>query len=337
MDALISLALLFFFLFLGMLLARIPGLAGGAAVKKLSGLVLFALLFFMGFRMARTTEGAEELARIGLLSVGFALSGTAGTLAVLLFLFRLFREDLRSAGKSSGTDFPVSADPEPVREGSRKENPDSALLFKKKPAVSAGHLKDPLRLMAFVAAGFLAGLFLPAGGITGENLSTWMLRILLLFIGMDLAAGGISFREVLAHRKTLLLPLGTAAGSLLGGLLMAPLFGLAPSQTLAVSSGFGWYSLSGVLITDMGNPFLGSAAFMSNILRETIALVTIPLLGGTRYSLLAVGVGGATSMDVTLPLIERSCGTEAVPLAIASGALLSLLVPVLVPLFYNLG
>jgi uncharacterized membrane protein YbjE (DUF340 family) len=76
---------------------------------------------------------------------------------------------------------------------------------------------------------------------------------------------------------------------------------------------------------------------MANILRETIALLAIPFLGEARLAWLAVGVGGATSMDVTLPLIERSCGTEIVPLSIASGAVLSLLVPVLVPLFYNLG
>ena len=49
------------------------------------------------------------------------------------------------------------------------------------------------------------------------------------------------------------------------------------------------------------------------------------------------GNGGATTMDVTLPLIERSCGTDHVPLAIVNGAVLSMLVPFLVPFFYSFG
>ena len=51
----------------------------------------------------------------------------------------------------------------------------------------------------------------------------------------------------------------------------------------------------------------------------------------------AIGMGGATSMDVTLPVIERSLGPESAPLAMVSGALLSAGVPLLVPLFYHLG
>jgi len=326
MDALISLALLFVFLFAGMLLARIPRVALSPWLKKISAGVLFGLLFFMGFRMGRTTEGTAELARVGLLSAGFALSTVVGTVAVLLLIFSFFRQGEREPLPSTSAEF-LGDDP---AAGS------GAFTASRLPAFMI-HLKDPLRLFAFVAAGFLAGLLLPAGGFTGEVISTWMLRALLLSIGMDLTAGGVSFRAVLAGKRTLLLPLGTAVGSLLGGLLMVPLFGLTPSETLAVSSGFGWYSLSGVLISDMGNPFLGSVAFMANILRETMALLAIPFLGEARLPYLAVGVGGATSMDVTLPLIERSCGAWIVPLSITSGAVLSLLVPVLVPLFYNLG
>ena len=333
MDALISLALLFVFLFSGMLLARIPRVAGSPWLKKISAAVLFGLLFFMGFRMGRTTEGTAELARVGLLSAGFALTTVLGTVAVLLLFFSLFRERDGASPGTSGENAAAGPEAPPAV----KTVKVSGMPALEKQVSFLSHLKDPLRLFAFVAAGFFSGLLLPAGGFTGAEISTWMLRALLLSIGMDLTAGGVSFRAVLASKRTLLLPLGTAAGSLLGGLLMVPLFGLAPSETLAVSSGFGWYSLSGVLISDMGNPFLGSVAFMANILRETIALLAIPFLGEARLPWLAVGVGGATSMDVTLPLIERSCGAEIVPLSIASGAVLSLLVPVLVPLFYNLG
>ena len=71
--------------------------------------------------------------------------------------------------------------------------------------------------------------------------------------------------------------------------------------------------------------------------RESIAFLAIPLLARGRFPSLAIGVGGATAMDVTLPLVEQCAGPEAVPASFASGALLSLSVPLLVPLFFKLG
>ncbi len=41
----------------------------------------------------------------------------------------------------------------------------------------------------------------------------------------------------------------------------------------------------------------------------------------------ALGLCGATSMDFTLPVLQRSGGVEIVPAAIVHGFILSLLVP----------
>jgi uncharacterized membrane protein YbjE (DUF340 family) len=92
-----------------------------------------------------------------------------------------------------------------------------------------------------------------------------------------------------------------------------------------------------VLLIQLDGPVLGATAFLTNLMRESMSLLLIPLLARTRFPFLAIGVGGATSMDVTLPLIEVSCGPRAVPLAVASGAVLSSLVPLLVPLLYPIG
>jgi uncharacterized membrane protein YbjE (DUF340 family) len=50
----------------------------------------------------------------------------------------------------------------------------------------------------------------------------------------------------------------------------------------------------------------------------------------------ALGLCGATSMDFTLPVLQRSGGVEIVPAAIVHGFLLSLLVPILMALFLRL-
>ena len=150
---------------------------------------------------------------------------------------------------------------------------------------------------------------------------------------LDLVKNGVNLRDSLSGFQVLILPGLVVAGTIAGSFLPALLFGVSARNAAAVVSGFGWYSLSGVLITDMGDPYLGSVAFLSNILRETIALITIPFIGRTRYKDVAIGIAGATSMDVTLPLIEKCCGPVKVPLSVASGAILSLLVPVIVPNF----
>jgi len=47
----------------------------------------------------------------------------------------------------------------------------------------------------------------------------------------------------------------------------------------------------------------------------------------------ALGLCGATSMDFTLPVLQRSGGLDMVPPAVVHGFLLSLLAPILMALF----
>lgn len=43
-----------------------------------------------------------------------------------------------------------------------------------------------------------------------------------------------------------------------------------------MASGFGWYSLSGILLTESFGPVIGSAAFFNDLARELIAIMLIP-------------------------------------------------------------
>ncbi len=47
----------------------------------------------------------------------------------------------------------------------------------------------------------------------------------------------------------------------------------------------------------------------------------------------ALGLCGATSMDFTLPVLQRTGGLDMVPAAIVHGFILSLLVPILIAFF----
>jgi uncharacterized membrane protein YbjE (DUF340 family) len=164
----------------------------------------------------------------------------------------------------------------------------------------------------------------------------WVLNALLFMIGLQFAQSGLSLKAAFVRIDTALVPAATLIGSLAGGLVVALAFRLPVGKGLALSAGFGWYTLSGVLISDLGDPALGSAAFLANMARESLAFILIPLLAATRRPYAAIGAGGATAMDVTLPLIEQCLGPDSVPVSFTSGAILSLSVPVLVPLLYNL-
>jgi uncharacterized membrane protein YbjE (DUF340 family) len=318
MSQLLSLLSLVVALAAGMLLGRLraaKALRSSPSFLAVRTGVLFALIFTMGFRMGRTREVLESFSSLGIASLGFSLSTLAGTLVVLwaLFSIRLL-----------------------LRRGRENSTPNKSAR-----ATGAGilrALKDPLTLLTILAAGFMSGIFVPFFPYwNGSLLISIVLYALLLVIGVGLVGSGVKAADILAHPDLILLPVGTALGSLAGGAAAGIVLSIPLGTSLAISSGFGWYSLSGVILTRLDGPLTGSIAFLTNMLRESMALLLIPLLSRTRFPHLAIGAGGATAMDVTLPLIEKNCGPRSVGFAMASGAALSLAVPILVPLFAQTG
>ena len=331
MPHLISLVILIAFLLAGLLAGRIKAVSSSKIALYLLDLSLYFLLFFMGFRLGRNEEVARKLQEIGILSVAFTAATAAGTVGVLLAVYGLAargkagRKERQHAGAVSPAAGTQHAGDQPGG-----QYPDRGGRLE--------HVKEPAKLFGFVVLGFVIGRFVPVlASLTGEKLTTWFVYILLFLVGIQLNKNTGSLKATLLHPETLILPAGTVVGSLAGGAVVALIFGIPIFRGMAVAAGFGWYSLSGVIISDLGDQVLGSAAFLSNILRESVALLTIPLFGTTRFPRIGIGIAGATSMDVCLPLIQKSCGTRWVPLSVTNGAILSLLVPVLVPLFYHLG
>ncbi len=311
MEHLAGSLVLFLPLFLGLLTGKLPWTPPARLRQGGLSFALYGLLFSMGWTSGQALTTRLQTAQAGGASLLAAAAALIGTLAVLLAGYRLFPGSRLL----------------PAEE--KKSHTLRHLLH---------HLREPLVPLGFVAAGFLWSRLVPL--YPQEELEIFIsavLYLLLFLVGLQLALDRVPLRSVFRNPAVLLLPAGTLAGTLLGSLLLIPLLGLSPGKAAAVVSGFGWYSLSGVLITDLGDPYLGSVAFLSNLMRESMAMLLIPFLGRSPYPGMAVGAGGATSMDVTLPLIEKACGSRIVPYSVISGTLLSLTVPVLVPLFYSLG
>ena len=191
---------------------------------------------------------------------------------------------------------------------------------------------ESLQLCGVVLIGFLIGL----SGLSflqhSTEASEYTLIFLLFLIGIQLRNNGMTLRQIVLNRRGMIVAVVVMVSSLLGGVINAFILDLPLKTGLAMASGFGWYSLSGILLTESYGPVIGSAAFFNDLARELLAIMLIPGLVRRSRST-ALGLCGATSMDFTLPVLQRSGGVEIVPAAIVHGFILSLLVPILMAFF----
>ena len=134
--------------------------------------------------------------------------------------------------------------------------------------------------------------------------------------------------------KIMLVPLATVAGTLAGvSLVSFVLDSRSLTDCLAVGSGFGYYSLSSIFITQYKGAELGTIALMSNIMRELLTLLAAPLLVRCFGKLAPIAAGGATTADTTLPIIARYSGKEFTIISVVHGMAVDFSVPFLVTFF----
>ncbi|VBB05962.1 lysine exporter lyso [Lucifera butyrica] len=193
-------------------------------------------------------------------------------------------------------------------------------------------------ILLTVLAGIGTGrFFLPPGWVHYlDRIVTCALVLMIFGVGLDIGRNRDSLKKIKQLGwKVLLMPLSVAVGSLTGAAAAKFILSMPLKEVLAVSAGFGWYSLSGVLIARLYSVELGTTAFLSNVFRELIAFILIPVLAGYVGKITAVAPGGATTMDSTLPLISKVTDTQTALLAFMSGLTLTALVPLLVPFFLS--
>lgn len=171
-----------------------------------------------------------------------------------------------------------------------------------------------------------------------ENISYYVLCVLMVLIGFTIG----SDTEIARKFRTLnprlaLLPVVSIAGAFAGCLIVALCSGRHTiAEWMALGSGFGCYSLSGVLISEYKGIELGTIALLTNIVREIITLLGAPLLLRIFGPLAPIAAGGATSMDTTLPIITKTCGKKYVPVTMYNGLLSDFTVPFFISLFCSL-
>jgi uncharacterized membrane protein YbjE (DUF340 family) len=162
-----------------------------------------------------------------------------------------------------------------------------------------------------------------------------ILFIVLFIIGRQLRLQNIALKHIFLNKTGLKISTLIIISSLAGGAVGAWILNLPLQNGLILSCGFGWYSLSGILDTRLIDQNFGTAAFFIDFLRELIAIILLPSIG-RLFPTAIVGYCGATAMDFSLPIIKENLGEQIVPIAISSGMILSIIVPVLLPLLAKL-
>jgi uncharacterized membrane protein YbjE (DUF340 family) len=281
-------------------------------IRKVEGpLAKFSLLLLLGLMGTKIGSDSEVLSRlgdIGVQSLTIAAASIVGSVLVLKALSPLLRH--------------ITGEGEGFEAVSTK--------IEVKLTVSI--------VLVLVAGGWLGYRVVPETFVgTLDSIITFTLGLLLLAVGISLGLNKRIFNQVSrVGWRIILLPLGIALGSIAGPMALVFFINLSPVESAAVGAGFGWYSLSGVLLTKLHSAELGAIAFLANIFRELLTFLILPLTARFLGKIVSIAPGGATTMDVTLPLLKEIGGEEIILPAFFSGAVLSSLVPLVVPLIIRI-
>ena len=118
-------------------------------------------------------------------------------------------------------------------------------------------------------------------------------------------------------------------------LLCAVLLGFSPKEALAVTAGFGWYSIAPGIILEAGYAACGAMSFTHCVMREYFSLLSVPFVAKKAGYMEAVGICGAAAMGVCLPIVEKSTRNDVAIYSFISGLVHTLTVPVLIPLLLS--
>lgn len=198
---------------------------------------------------------------------------------------------------------------------------------------TAAPLKECAIALSMVVLGVcfhVACTRMPAIGRLWLPSSHVMLMALIFLVGLDLSGMKIG-RSWIAWR-VLSVPVAVVIGSILGAYAIHLIIGQDIRLLLALSTGFGWFTLSSVLVGSLSSEIHGATALVTDLSRELLAIILLYLIGG-RDPRAGIAAAGATALDSTLPIVRQTCHADMLPIALMSGFILTILAPFLITFF----
>ena len=322
----------------GMVLGRFLRIKG---LQKPIIAVTWLLLLFLGLETGSDREVIGALPSIGLASAALSIGGVAGSCILAWLLWKYMGGKVGEAVPEAGQgarETGAGGDLQAVSDGDMQAVSGRDMGTGRRISVWSG-MGGSLVILGFFTLGIILGLAgLPVGQSIAHNLSFLSLCILMAMVGMSVGGNpelATSIKSM--NPRIALLPIATILGTYAGCIIVNLFLGHSIADVLAIGSGFGYYSLSSVLISSSRGPHLGSIALISNIIREVFTLLCAPVLARIAGPLAPISSGGATTADTTLPIISSCCGDKFVLISIFHGFAVDFTVPFLVTLFCSLG
>lgn len=307
-----ALAIMFCGMAVGFLLRAtpLPGWAG-----RLFMPAVMCLLLCMGLAIGANDTLMRALPTLGLRALALTLASLAGALALVMALSRLMPWPGHAGGAAA--------------EGVAEEG---AL------DVSGSPMRSSLTILGLFSLGVAAGrlLALPAW-LVSSDATIGPLYFLMAVVGLGLGSDprlGRILRSL--SPRVLVLPLANMVGTLIGAALISLVLDDTLWHCLAVGAGFAYYSLSSVLISQTAGTELGTVALMANIMREIITLLCAPMAARLLSPHAAIALGGASTMDTTLPIMVGTLGASWAFISILHAMVLDFSVPFWVLFFCSL-
>lgn len=194
---------------------------------------------------------------------------------------------------------------------------------------------ESMLLCSMILIGGSVGFFIKDNIVFSSEISIYPLVVMVFCVGVQLRNSGIPIRQVFMNKRGIQLSIILLMSALISGVIIAKVCGFSIMQGLTFVSGLGWYSLSSTLISSTWGAELGSIAFFNDLSREIYALFTVPLFM-RHFPSMAIGLTGATALDVSLPLIQKTGGVKTIPIAISFGFIINLIIPLLLAFFISL-
>ncbi|MGL4991619.1 MAG: lysine exporter LysO family protein [Sarcina sp.] len=159
---------------------------------------------------------------------------------------------------------------------------------------------------------------------------TISLCMLLFCVGFGLGANKDFIDDLKKnYLVAMLIPLGIIIGSLVAGVICSFFLRHHFNESLALASGFGWSSLSAVILTKRFGATAGLMGILTNVLRWGISVIFIPIVTKKLNGYCSIALAGANSMDISLEPIMKNCNEKVVLLAVLNGGILTILTPIL--------
>lgn len=275
--------------------------------------LIWLLLFLLGMEAGSNQNIINGLHALGLEAIILTLGGTLGSVMASWILWRMINKKGRNENQISLGDAPKNNN-----------------LFLA--------LKDSLVIIIFFILGVLSGLTGLLPQHPDSHISFYALCALMASVGISIGNDSQTLQNfrTLNPRLTFL-PLATITGTLTGCVIVSLLLPhRSLTDCLAIGSGFGYYSLSSIFITEYRGAEMGTIALLANIGREILTLLAAPLFVRRFGPLAPISAGGATTMDTTLPIITQTSGSKFVIVSLFHGFIVDFSVPFLVTLFCSL-